>query len=116
VLGDLSDDDLGNGMGIVVEYAEAKGKPQWRKPSPFSWDYRRFADPKSVVPTPDETIDMLFARDNAADHGFNRWTINGVAFDMATMPVSWHLKRGRPYRLRMRNASDDINPICHQSG
>ncbi|MEY2180804.1 multicopper oxidase family protein [Rhodanobacter humi] len=111
VLGDLADDDRGNGMGIVIEYAGERGKPAWRAPAAFAWDYRRFADPKRPVPAPDETIDMLFAKDNAADHGFNRWTINGVAFDMATMPVSWHLKRGRRYRLRMRNATDDIHPI-----
>ena len=111
VLGDLSDDDRGNGMGIVVEYAGAKGKPAWKKPAPFKWDYHRFADPKRQVQKPDEIIDMMFAKDNAADHGFNRWTINGVAFDMAKMPVMWHLKRGNRYRLRMRNASDDIHPM-----
>jgi FtsP/CotA-like multicopper oxidase with cupredoxin domain len=26
-------------------------------------------------------------------------------------PVSFHLHKGRRYRLRMRNASDDIHPI-----
>jgi len=29
VMGDLADDDRGHGMGIVVEYAGAKGKPLW---------------------------------------------------------------------------------------
>ncbi len=111
ILGDLSDDDRGNGMGIVVEYAGAQGHPKWEKPAPFKWDYRRFADPRRHVQTPDEIIDMTFAKDNAADHGFNRWTINGVAFDMASMPVMWHLQRGKRYRLRMRNASDDIHPM-----
>lgn len=116
VLGDLADDDRARGMGIVVEYAGAKGKsewrkPEWRKPPPMQWDYRRFADPSRHVPTPDDVIEMTFAKDNAADHGFNRWTINGVAFDMATMPVMWHLKRGKRYRLRMHNASDDIHPM-----
>ena len=38
VMGDLSDDDRGHGMGIVVEYAGQKGKPQWVKPKPFRWD------------------------------------------------------------------------------
>ncbi len=42
VLGDLSDDDRGHGMGIVVEYAGRKGKPQWITPKPFRWDYTRF--------------------------------------------------------------------------
>lgn len=111
VLGDLSDDDRGNGSGIVVEYAGAKGKPVWKKPSPFKWDYRRFADPKRPVQNPDEVIEMIFAKDNAADHGFNRWSINGVAFDVATMPAMFHLKRGKRYRLRMHNASDDIHPM-----
>ncbi|HLK91907.1 MAG TPA: multicopper oxidase domain-containing protein [Polyangia bacterium] len=111
VLGDLADDDRLNGMGIVVEYADAKGKPAWRKPAPFRWDYRRFADPTRTIPPPDHTIDMLFAKDNAADQGFNRWTINGQAFDMAHMTVGWRLERGKRYRLRLRNASDDLHPI-----
>jgi FtsP/CotA-like multicopper oxidase with cupredoxin domain len=111
VLGDLDDDDRRRGMGIVVEYAGSKGKPVWREPAPARWDYRLFADPHTRPPAPDETIDMLFAKDNSADHGFNRWTINGTAFDMNTMPISWRLQRGRRYRLRMRNASDDIHPM-----
>lgn len=111
VLGDLDDDDRGNGMGIVVEYGGSKGKPVWRKPAPARWDYRLFADPHPQPSAPDETISMLFAKNNAADHGFNRWTINGTAFDMKTMPISWRLQRGRRYRLRMRNASDDIHPM-----
>jgi len=56
---------------------------------------------------------MLFAKDNAAENGFNRWTINGAAYPMSNAPAppSFHLKQGRRYRLMMRNASDDIHPI-----
>ena len=116
ILGDLDDDDRRHGMGIVVEYAGAKGKPIWQTPAPFRWDYRLFAARNRQPPPPDETIEMLFAKDNAAEHGFNRWTINGTAFDMETMPVSWRLQRGRRYRLRMSNASDDIHPMhLHRS-
>ena len=111
VLGDLSDDDRGNGMGIVVEYAGAEGKPRWEKPAPFKWDYLRFGDPRRSVSTPDRAIDMVFAKDNAADHGFNRWSINGTSYDAATMPVSWNIRRGQRIRLRMKNATDDIHPI-----
>src|SRR6266704_6016540 len=32
VMGDLEDDDRRHGMGIVVEYASQKGKPQWVEP------------------------------------------------------------------------------------
>lgn len=111
VMGDLSDDDRGDGMGIVVEYANHQGKPQWHKPQPFKWDYTIFGRPASPVQQPDEVIDMLFAKQNSADNGFNRWTINGVAFDMKTMPTMFHLKEGKRYRLHMRNASDDLHPM-----
>jgi FtsP/CotA-like multicopper oxidase with cupredoxin domain len=49
----------------------------------------------------------------AADDGFNRWTINGMASAMsnATAPASFHLRQGRRYRIHMRNESDDIHPI-----
>jgi FtsP/CotA-like multicopper oxidase with cupredoxin domain len=111
VLGDLADDDRGNGMGIVVEYAGHKGKPQWHKPPPFKWDYRRFTQPGAAAAAPDETLEMTFAKENAAARGFNLWTINGKAFDMQRMEPMFHLKKGRRYRLRMHNMSDDIHPM-----
>jgi FtsP/CotA-like multicopper oxidase with cupredoxin domain len=60
-----------------------------------------------------ETFDMTFAKDNAAEEGFNRWTINGVAYPMSNemAPASFHLKQGKRYRLRLHNASDNIHPI-----
>jgi FtsP/CotA-like multicopper oxidase with cupredoxin domain len=113
LMGDLADDDRGHGMGIVVEYAGHKGKPIWTPPKPFRWNYTRFGKPTGIAPSPDETFEMTFAKDNAAEEGFNRWTINGVAYPMTEgiVPASFHLKQGRRYRLRMRNASDDIHPI-----
>lgn len=116
ILGDLANDDRGHGMGIVVEYAGRPGKAQWVAPPPFRWSYLRFAKPGASATSPDETIEMTFAKDNAADEGFNRWTINGVAFPMEAMsgkpvPATFHLKQGKRYRIRMRNASDDIHPV-----
>jgi FtsP/CotA-like multicopper oxidase with cupredoxin domain len=43
--------------------------------------------------------------------GFNEWTIDGTAFSMQSMAPLFHLRGGRRYRLRMRNASDDIHPV-----
>lgn len=113
VLGDLDDGDRGHGMGSVVEYAGRTGKPQWAAPPPFKWNYMRFAKSGATAPVADETFDMTFAKDNAAEEGFNRWTINGTAYPMggATPPAMFHLKPGKRYRLHMRNASDDIHPI-----
>jgi FtsP/CotA-like multicopper oxidase with cupredoxin domain len=110
VLGDLSDDDRGHGMGIVVEYAGQTGEPQWKAPEPFRWDYARFGKTGTTA-TPDETIEMTFVKRNAAVHGFNLWTINGEPFSMATMKPVYDIHQGRRYRLKFRNASDDIHPL-----
>ena len=113
ILGDLDNDDRPHGMGIVVEYAGRVGKAQWVAPQPYRWSYARFAKVRATAPWPDETFEMMFRKDNAAEEGFNRWTINGVAYPMTgrTSPASFHLKQGKRYRIRMRNASDDIHPI-----
>jgi FtsP/CotA-like multicopper oxidase with cupredoxin domain len=109
ILGDLADDDREHGMGIVVEYAAAKGKPHWVKPRSSRWDYTRFG--QGTARAPDEVIEMTFAKKNAAREGFNEWTINGTAFSMKTMAPMFHVRQGHRYRLRMRNASDDIHPL-----
>lgn len=113
IMGDLADDDRHQGMGIVVEYAGSKGKAQWIAPPPFRWNYAAFAKPSATAGPPDDTFDMIFTKDNAAEDGFNRWTINGMAYPMTSlpMPTPFHLQQGKRYRIRMRNASDDIHPI-----
>ena len=113
IIGDLANDDRRHGMGIVVEYAGRSGKPQWLTPPPYRWNYILFAKLGSTSGTADETFEMTFAKDNAAEEGFNRWTINGVAYPMrgAMSPATFHVQQGKRYRIRMRNASDDIHPI-----
>jgi FtsP/CotA-like multicopper oxidase with cupredoxin domain len=118
IMGDLADDDRHHGMGIIVEYAGASGKAhagkgEWIAPPKFHWDYSLFAKPGATAAQPDETFDMIFEKDNAAEDGFNRWTINGNAYPMSDQPASasFHLQQGKRYRIRMRNASDDIHPI-----
>jgi FtsP/CotA-like multicopper oxidase with cupredoxin domain len=99
-------------MGIVVEYAGARGKPLWQKPPAFKWDYTAFGTAAPAA-EPDHVVDMAFAKDNAADGGFNRWTINGAAYPdtMQMVEPILRLTNGRRYRIRMRNESDDIHPI-----
>ena len=84
VMGDLADDDRTRGMGIVIEYAGKSGRPNWTKPVPFKWDYTRF-QACSDARSPDETIDMIFTKNNAANQGFNEWRINDVPFSMDKM-------------------------------
>ena len=113
VMGDLSDDDRKHGMGIVVEYAGYKGKAQWIAPTPFKWNYARFGNPSAPIAQPDEVFEMFFEKRNAAMEGFNQWTINGVSYPMEQMMAKpmFHLHEGKRYRIRMKNASDDIHPI-----
>jgi len=111
VMGDLADDDRKRGMGIVVEYAGAKGKPQWTKPKPYRWDYTLFGNSGAAPAKPDETMEFTVLKHNAALDGFNQWTLNGKAFSMETMKPTYTVHEGRRYRLKFRNASDDIHPL-----
>ncbi|MGI5440883.1 multicopper oxidase domain-containing protein [Streptomyces shenzhenensis] len=109
--GDLYDDDRNNGMGTVVEYAGRSGSHQWTKPPEFTWDYRTFAQAGATAQRPDHTIDFLVEKRNAADKGFNIWPLNGVPFDMDTDKPVLDVEHGKRYRLRFRNATDDIHPL-----
>lgn len=111
ILGDLADDDRAHGMGIVVEYATRTGASQWSKPKPFRWDYARFGRTDVTPAAPDETIEMTIVKKNAAAQGFNIWTLNGEAFSMSTMKPGYTIHQGRRYRLKFRNASDDVHPL-----
>lgn len=111
VLGDLADDDRSRGMGIVVEYSGRAGQPKWVKPHPFRWDYTRFGDPSTRSITPDETIEFTIVKHNAALNGFNQWTLNGEPFSMRSMKPMYVLHQGLRYRLKFRNASDDVHPL-----
>lgn len=111
VMGDLDDDDRGRGMGIVVEYAGATGKPRWTNPKAFHWDYAAFGHAKPSGATPDQAIEMLIVKHNAALKGFNQWTINGTAFSMEKMRPLYKVQKGKRYRIRLRNGSDDIHPM-----
>jgi FtsP/CotA-like multicopper oxidase with cupredoxin domain len=111
VMGDLDDDDRGHGMGIVIEYANAKGKPQWLKPKPYKWDYTIFGKAGGAPASPDETFEVTIVKHNGALDGFNQWLLNGEAFSMDTMKPAYTVHEGRRYRFKFRNASDDIHPL-----
>ena len=111
VMGDLADDDRDHGMGIVIEYAGEKGEPRWLTPEPYLWDYTLFGKADAHPATPDETIEMTILEHNGELNGFNQWLLNGAAFSMETMQPAYTIKQGRRYRLKFRNASDDIHPL-----
>ncbi|ORB84268.1 copper oxidase [Mycobacterium kansasii] len=110
ILGDLSDEDRQAGMGTVVEYAGRAGEPVWEPPPEFAWDYRVFGS-GGTAPAPDQVIDLLIEKRNAARDGFNIWTVNGAPYAMDTKQPVLDIVNGRRYRLRFRNATDDIHPM-----
>jgi FtsP/CotA-like multicopper oxidase with cupredoxin domain len=110
-MGDLADDDRAHGMGIVVEYGGQQGKPRWVKPKPYRWDYMLFGKQAATLSVPDETMEFTIVKHNGALGGFNQWALNGKAFSMQTMEPVYALRQGQRYRLKFRNASDDIHPL-----
>ena len=110
-MGDLADDDRQHGMGIVLEYANQTGRPKWVKPKATRWDYAQFGNLDRNPSAPDETFEMTIVKRDAAIHGFNEWTINGQPFSMETMKPLFIVHPGRRYRLKFRNASDDVHPL-----
>jgi FtsP/CotA-like multicopper oxidase with cupredoxin domain len=111
VMGDLDDDDRKRGMGVVVEYAGRSGEAKWVKPKPFLWDYSIFGRSAPQASDADEIIEVLIVKNNAALEGFNQWTLNGEAFSMASMKPVYTVRQGRRYRVKFRNASDDVHPL-----
>jgi len=69
----------------------------------------RVSKRSAIVPSPDETFEVRFAKDNASEEGFNRWTIDGRRQPMTqesslphsletlqTLPTARGLKAGLP--------------------
>jgi FtsP/CotA-like multicopper oxidase with cupredoxin domain len=116
LMGNLADDDRERGMGIVVEYAGADGEPQWSSPHPYRWDYTIFGKAGAAPAPPDETMEFTIVKHNGALNGFNQWLLNGQAFSMETLKPVYTVHEGRRYRLKFRNASNDIHPLLRVGG
>ena len=108
VLGSTLAKERSMGLGIVVEYAGAKGDPVWRDPEASVWDYSRFAS-SAKAPEPDETFTLTF-RDIGPLNGskFDTWTINNKSWpDIDPLFV----QAGKRYRMIFRNGSGDQHPM-----
>jgi FtsP/CotA-like multicopper oxidase with cupredoxin domain len=108
ILGTTDDDDRKHGFGVVVEYANQKGAPQWAKPEKQPWDYTIFGQEANRVVALDGQFDLVFKKIPGGHGGFNRWTINGKSYPH-TDPLM--VKAGKRYRMIFRNESDDAHPL-----
>jgi FtsP/CotA-like multicopper oxidase with cupredoxin domain len=108
VLGSADDEDRNMGMGVVVEYADRRGEPQWIAPPKVAWDYTVFGQ-SGPAPAPDVSIDLKYEKIPGGRGGYNRWTINGKSWP-DTNPL-FTVRRGNRYRLTMNNNSGDEHPV-----
>ena len=51
-----------NGPGIVIEYANQRGEPQWSEPPKAIWDYTVFGK-HGTVPEPDGVFPLTLRED-----------------------------------------------------
>jgi len=108
ILGSTIAAERAKGLGVVVEYANATGKPVWRDPPPTEWHYTLFAM-NHPTPDPAENFILTFRDAGALNNSkFDTWTINGDAWpDVKPLVVT----AGKRYRLTFRNASGDQHPM-----
>jgi hypothetical protein len=71
IFGGIKDDDRKMGLGVVVEYANQRGEPQWLPPPNTQWDYTVFRQDRPVS-SPDERIELLFEKVPGGRGGYNR--------------------------------------------
>jgi FtsP/CotA-like multicopper oxidase with cupredoxin domain len=107
IFGSTDDEDRNMGMGMVVEYENRRGEPQWLPPK-AAWNYTAFAL-TTPAKTPDETIKLTFEKVPGGRGGYNRWTINGKSWP-DTNPL-FTVQEGKRYRLVMNNNSGDTHPV-----
>jgi len=110
VLGEVRKHVQSAGMGIVIEYAGATGKPVWTQPESLTWNYRQFAASEAAMPAGDDVSRIVLTFDSKFQgHGSEeRWRINGKSYPDTEEPV---LKSGQRYRLAMKNESMDAHPM-----
>jgi FtsP/CotA-like multicopper oxidase with cupredoxin domain len=108
VFGSTDDMDREMGLGVVIEYENRKGEPQWMTPPKSGWDYTIFGKSGSAA-EPDETVRLKFEKVPGGRGGYNRWTINGKSWP-DTNPL-FTVQEGKRYRLVMDNHSGDEHPV-----
>jgi FtsP/CotA-like multicopper oxidase with cupredoxin domain len=109
VLGSVRDAERAMGLGVVIEYENARGPAVWRAPPRLDFAYASFAGAGCEPSAPDGVFTMLFER-RVGDDGIERWLINGRGAEHGHLP-SLKVRRGGRYRFRWINASGCAHPV-----
>jgi FtsP/CotA-like multicopper oxidase with cupredoxin domain len=108
VMGEVRKHVMGAGMGVVVEYAGAGGKPRWEQPNNLVWDYPQFGVAGAVSEKDAVEIPLVFESKFEGHGAMDRFTINGKSFpDTETVALT----RGQRYRLLFKNKSTEDHPV-----
>jgi len=110
ILGEVRKHIRAAGMGVVVEYADRSGEPQWRQPEALSWDYARFGSTESSASGGGGITDIpLVFKSKFTGHGdMDHWTINGKSYPNTD---TIDLRQGQRYRLLFENRSTEDHPL-----
>jgi FtsP/CotA-like multicopper oxidase with cupredoxin domain len=111
VLGETDPAIRRSGMGIVVEYANRNGSPQWSDPAQMDFRYEILGEGISEPGADDGeeiAVPLVFKPKFEGYGDFDHWTINGLSWPK-TKEIP--LKEGMRYRLILDNRSNDIHPV-----
>jgi FtsP/CotA-like multicopper oxidase with cupredoxin domain len=110
VLGEVRKHVQTAGMGVVLEYAGAAGKPVWSQPDSLDWNLSQFAAPGDTKTAEEDAvrIELIFDSKFQGHGNEELWRINGKSYPNTDEPV---LKEGQRYRLAMLNRSMDDHPM-----
>ena len=101
-------EDRNIGMGVLIEYADRKGEPQWKAPDKsVVWDYTAFGT-DAKTPEPDGRFDMKFMMMPDEGKPFNRWMVNDQMWPNVD-PLM--VKKGKRYRIAFHNGMEDSHPL-----
>ena len=108
ILGEANDQVRNAGLGIVVEYANRSGAPQWTAPANAPWDYTIFGRDAETPEPAGGVVPLVFRKKFAGHNWVDNWTINGKSFPK-TDPI--RVRANDRYRLRFDNQSDEAHPV-----
>ena len=108
VLGEIDDKIRAAGLGVVVEYADRSGEPQWSLPGPWRWDYTQFGTTSESTTADSTVVPMVFKQKFAGSRWVDHWSVNGAEFPKGK-PI--RVEPNKRYRLVFDNQSDEAHPV-----
>ena len=109
ILGSPRDDERARGLGVVIEYENQKGEPQWKTPPNTPWDYTMFGNVSPAAGREVEgTFDLSFHMLADEGHAFNKWVVNDKLWPNVD-PLT--VKSGKRYRIAFHSGHEDGHPL-----